>query len=506
MALTRVLQWNMLAQGLSDDGFIVPLLESEEKNKVPKRINRFLFDSASPSGIKTTALVPISEFITDTKVFTEAVIPSIRKSLKQVFGDKYKDKVHFKAIGQYVALEGNKKVFNEVMAGLNLNVRDQTEFVRIRDSYDEAIKLFDRKWDLATHRENLRNFMSWDNRGDRIVSKIINENPDIITMQEVDRYGFLRERLKSKYSSGLAPQDEPYAKAHFDYNGHLNSRKHAFVPKLNSSCRRFAKDKDNAEDDGSVIFWRKDRYECVSIHYHYFFEKNIFSDAKKIPKKSKGGGAVAVHLKDVVANSDLWVFSTHLESGDKEVNENARVEQVEIFINFMEKCLGNSASCPVIVGMDGNSYRGYNTGDYGKKGVRNMYEKLHTMTKDRGFELKNYLHSIGADEKVKKKLVSVNKIRGVLTAQPYKIGEYQSNNIDYVLCSAQNMHFQMPEKHEAGHLKRYATREEAYDEILPNLDVPSDHLPVIVDIEYGFHHRASIDETKSYLEKKFNHK
>ena len=77
-----------------------------------------------------------------------------------------------------------------------------------------------------------------------------------------------------------------------------------------------------------------------------------------------------------------------LESGDKEGNEDTRVKQVGTFTSFMNHHLKDFPGCPVIVGMDGNSYRAYSNGKYSPDKNNNMYSLLCEMTKERDLRYK----------------------------------------------------------------------------------------------------------------------
>ena len=144
-------------------------------------------------------------------MFGECVIPSIRKSLKEIFKKKYKDKNQFKTIGTYVVVdEFDNEKFEEAMEDYGLEDEvDRVEYKRVRDSYKDAIRIFDNKWNLKVHRDNLSKFISWEKRGPTFIKRIMEEGPDIITMQEVDRFGFFLERLKDTYASSNTSTEMP---------------------------------------------------------------------------------------------------------------------------------------------------------------------------------------------------------------------------------------------------------------------------------------------------------
>ena len=167
----------------------------------------------------------------------------------------------------------------------------------------------------------------------------------------------------------------------------------------------------------------------------------------------------------------FWAFATHLESGDTESDEDKRVAQAASLAAFISNC-GDGAK---ILGMDGNAFHGFDKGKYApfdESAVDNMYTTLRKAT---GME--NYPAVRGS--------VTVNKIRGVMSGQPYKIGAYQLNNIDYIMRSTE--HFSMPTSPELPVYNldaRKSAQMNAFSEILPNERCPSDHLPVAATIAW----------------------
>ena len=73
--------------------------------------------------------------------------------------------------------------------------------------------------------------------------------------------------------------------------------------------------------------------------------------------------------------------------------------------------------------------------------------------------------------------VSTNKIRGPLSDQPAKIGHHAYALIDHIYFSR---HFAFI-RHACSPLA-YSSRKEARMHLIPSLDMPSDHAPVIVDL------------------------
>merc|ERR1712129_564823 len=87
---------------------------------------------------------------------------------------------------------------------------------------------------------------------------------------------------------------------------------------------------------------------------------------------------------------------------------------------------------------------------------------------------------------------SVDKMRGLGSSQPWKIGDYQCDRIDYVLMSGglvQNtatpdLPFYLVDRADV-HAADPKPVAEVYNGILPTSDNPSDHLPFIVEVGYS---------------------
>ena len=93
----KCLQWNILADGLSEDGFIILLMGLGDR--VP--VNRgdagaiFTWDGAEDYGMKISeeTFAPLPEYIADSAMFGSTVVPKVRAALLAIFGkDAYADK------------------------------------------------------------------------------------------------------------------------------------------------------------------------------------------------------------------------------------------------------------------------------------------------------------------------------------------------------------------------------------------------------------------------------
>ena len=133
--------------------------------------------------------------------------------------------------------------------------------------------------------------------------------------------------------------------------------------------------------------------------------------------------------------------------------------------------------------MDGNSYQGYSRGEFDRS--NNMYSQLLKAG------LTNYTTLEPDDEE--SITWSVNKIRGPISDQVRKIGDYQLDNIDYSVTSAKMVQVKNADQEEMERSTRdpkYSEKlddmdkQEIYNKMLPNITNPSDHLPIVVTYEF----------------------
>jgi hypothetical protein len=361
--------------------------------------------------------------------------------------------------------------------------------------------------------------VGYPGRGPVMVKKMELLEPDILTIQEMDKYKYFCDELLG-YSSSVG--DSPYQRVGFssvgksrgtkfmvsstdDYEAYLAKKTHAFVPKLNSTCYSLnpakkvvsseeegspgeempTMDPDEPDDDGSCIFWKTDRFDCLEIDYHllqsdYENKKGIF----------KATGVVYAKLQDKKDGTIAHVFSTHLTSGNKEQEEAERVKEIQRVNDFIkDKTCGSDHSQTetdcladghyIILGMDGNSYQGFSVGDFDE--TCNMYSVLQESG------LTNY-HPLQEDDD-DHITWSVNKIRGPISDQVRKIGDYQLDRIDYSATSGNLSQIHNPDQERLELMARSpryaptttdASKKEIYGKMLPNMFNPSDHLPVVV--------------------------
>jgi len=262
------------------------------------------------------------------------------------------------------------------------------------------------------------------------------------------------------------------------------------------------------DDDGVAIFWKKDRFEPVS--------------AAEFAEISPNVAAVKVRLRDKVTTRVHTVASAHLKSGSNAKAQRARASQLRVIKRFLspveatdngggdEESKDKARTDRLIFCLDANSepeervwednkmskltknshfsHSNLKKTEKGRKKDKDDAEKKEVHTAYRFFRDLLRLQTcwdkmIEQAKREKKRLgaVTVNKIRGPLSEQHEKIGKHALGVIDYICFSAAYKASQFAlEPMMLGSQGPYNAQ--AIDSLIPNLNVPSDHYPVVFDL------------------------
>ena len=129
-------------------------------------------------------------------------------------------------------------------------------------------------------RKNHAKVVDWQRRWTCICQMVETLQPDIITLQEFDRFAQAKAELATlgfSCAADDAPADydleEIRAVEKGDYEGYLRrlkSAQRAFAPTVPSTCRNRAVKcgVPNPQDDGVAIFWRSERWRTCSWDLH----------------------------------------------------------------------------------------------------------------------------------------------------------------------------------------------------------------------------------------------
>jgi len=301
------------------------------------------------------------------------------------------------------------------------------------------------------------------------------------------------------------------------------------------------------DDDGIAILWKKDKFRAVELGFLKFPpsakspEKSeavvaivleFKEEALVTPPTSQPQKKNASSRPRALIN----VLSTHLPSGDQAEKELERLEVLKdpkqtwearrVFfdsdgktwkedeydgssfdgiLSFVRNYSNRSNGSTTVFALDANSRPEFpriehpsaadTTTTKKKPAITNVWDEIvqHSVL---GLESvwvqTNNLKKSGKTARWGGFPVSVNKMRGPASNQPEKIGEHQCELIDHVFTNGRQSRLQ-------SRLPVVATKEktslqvapkiypskggEAELNLIPSLAMPSDHLPVVVDIE-----------------------
>uniref|UniRef100_A0AAG5CVW5 Nocturnin n=1 Tax=Anopheles atroparvus TaxID=41427 RepID=A0AAG5CVW5_ANOAO len=157
--------------------------------------------------------------------------------------------------------------------------------------------------------------LSWDCRRYQLVEEIIQNDPDIICLQEVDHFKFLQKILRAQNYEGV------------------------FFPKPDSPCLYI---NGNNGPDGCAVFYKKDRLEMV----------NHFTRILEVWRVQSNQVAIAAVLRTLDTNQELCVTTTHLKARKGALLSKLRNEQGKDLLYFIDGIAGNR---PVILCGDFNA-------------------------------------------------------------------------------------------------------------------------------------------------------
>lgn len=299
----------------------------------------------------------------------------------------------------------------------------------------------------------LEKLIAYHNRLPKIISHINEVNPDIIAIQEVDCFKQIHALLTPLgYTCGpgefktLTNQDYTNVKNNYNkFNQNI-----AYASKFNSTCYNIGKTNNipNSENDGCAIFWKADKFNMTSIDKFPFHND----------KKQKICGAVKVtlsHHTHPLTPKDITILTTHIPSGDRIKNEKNRLDVIEI----MKKEEFFNPTGNVMFLIDANSPPNF---PY-TKGQLNVYHTLLKMYKNEVSQ--SYTN------------ISVNKMRGIDSNQPEKIGIHHCKLIDYIFFS-NSITF----KRLINPILHKPATVEAFVNMIPSNTIPSDHYPIVCEI------------------------
>lgn len=157
--------------------------------------------------------------------------------------------------------------------------------------------------------------LTWECRRFQLVQEIVQHNPDIICLQEVDHFKFLQKILATQNYEGV------------------------FFPKPDSPCLYI---NDNNGPDGCAVFFKKGRLELV----------NHFTRILEVWRVQSNQVAIAALFRTCDTNQEICVTTTHLKARKGALLSKLRNEQGKDLLCFID---GVAEKRPVILCGDFNA-------------------------------------------------------------------------------------------------------------------------------------------------------
>jgi len=500
----RVFQWNILADGLGDDGFFSTEFEPIHETK--------------KTGCSSHTASDLMKLIRKAK--QEDRENGVIDKLNEVKSIKLKLKNRDDL--------SDPSKYERMLSKLEDEIQKSSKLIHLKNQFKDSPEL----------KQVDDEILSWSKRYERLKSIVLAADPDIITFQEMDHlHQFINdEEFGKKYTCYVGDNDKNntsndyYNPAKYyddkkkdelrseNYLTKLIESKVSFAPKSYSHAANFRNKRikktndDNdkktvVDDDGVAIFWKKDKFKAIELGF------------LKFPSSKKSEAVIAVVLENIKTEKRINVLTTHLPSGDEKKKEKERLDVLENYdetwdakrifrtsfgwrkcnygdfaqqfngilsfvAHYVKRELYDSSttifaldanSRPLfpLVAVDGGSKR-TNTWNSIHQGIPNL---------DSVWVQSGKLLATGESTSSSKFPASVNKMRGPSSNQPNKIGEHQCELIDHIFTNGQESQLIEDIKGQKMAPILYESREgKAELELNPTQKIPSDHFPVVVDI------------------------
>ncbi|XP_058125175.1 nocturnin [Anopheles ziemanni] len=262
--------------------------------------------------------------------------------------------------------------------------------------------------------------LTWDCRRYQLIEEIVQNDPDIICLQEVDHFKFLQKILSAQGYEGV------------------------FFPKPDSPCLYI---NGNNGPDGCAVFYKKDRLEMV----------NHFTRILEVWRVQSNQVAIAAVLRTRDTNQELCVTTTHLKARKGALLSKLRNEQGKDLLYFIDGIAGNR---PVIL-----------CGDFNAEPIEPIYS---TVLNYKPLGLASAYADLLASEEEANAELSATYEPAYTTWKIREEGEV-CHTIDYVFYSK--------DKVTVKNCLMFPSGEEIGVDRTPSFLYPSDHFSLLCDIE-----------------------
>lgn len=301
--------------------------------------------------------------------------------------------------------------------------------------------------------------LTWECRRYQVIQEIVQNDPDIVCLQEVDHFKFLQKILATQNYEGV------------------------FFPKPDSPCLYI---NDNNGPDGCAVFYKKDRLELL----------NHFTRVLEVWRVQSNQVAIAALFRTRDTNQEICVTTTHLKARKGALLSKLRNEQGKDLLGFVDAV---AAKRPVILCGDFNAEPIepiYSTVlNYKPLGLTSAYSDLlaaegdpSLMAKD-GLPAASLQHQASitsthsADDDCSSSISSCGRTKAELSAScepsytTWKIREEGEvcHTIDYVFYSKDQITVK--------NCLMFPTGEEISPDRTPSYQYPSDHFSLVCDFE-----------------------
>lgn len=209
-------------------------------------------------------------------------------------------------------------------AGDSRPLEDLLREIRAARGDEQRLSSIKSKCESKNMRSNFEAVIDWNRRWLKMQEIIMQNDPHIITLQELDHMVQVQEELlRIGYvccyrNSELAYK--PHSLSRRDsptYFKHLYESGIAFAPKMPSHAKAYGEKRKlpNADNDGCAVFWKKNFFEATKIDF-------VGLDGKR------NDSCVRVELRRKVDSTYLYVICAHLSSGSSIQDERKRLSEI----------------------------------------------------------------------------------------------------------------------------------------------------------------------------------
>ncbi|KAJ8867420.1 hypothetical protein PR048_031221 [Dryococelus australis] len=264
--------------------------------------------------------------------------------------------------------------------------------------------------------------LEWKTRRFHIVEEIVEYNPDVICLQEVDHFSFLKTILATQGYEGM------------------------FFPKPDSPCLYI---KGNNGPDGCAIFYRKDKFELLKMETRVLEVWRVQSNQV----------AIAALLRVRETGCEVCVVTTHLKARNGALLSTLRNEQGKDLLEFVSKHCGGR---PVIL-----------CGDFNAEPTEPIY---HTVLTNRQLRLASAYTMLARNSDHDNNDDTLGALEPPYTTWKIREEGEVCHTIDYVFYTSDSFSVDA--------VLNLPSGEDIGEGRVPSFSYPSDHFSLVCDLRF----------------------